>query len=83
MPGPMLLALCFSGECLWREMIALLSFNVRMFFNIIGDAVQRLLWLLLDAIKSSLGLDHKKTLSHHLIELTSLHVTARSGIAPL
>jgi len=62
MPGPMLLLLCFSGECLWREIIALFSFNVRMFFYIyiIGDAVQRLPWLLLDAINGSLGLNHKK-----------------------
>lgn len=79
MPEPMLLALRFSGERLWRGMIALLSFNVRMFFNITGDAVQGLPWLLLDEINSSLGLRRKKHLSHLLIELSSLHMTARRG----
>lgn len=64
-------------------MIALLGFNVRLFFNIMGDAVQRLPWLLLVAINSSLGVDRKKTLSHLLIELTSLHLTAGRGIKPL
>lgn len=80
MPEPMLLALSISGERPWRGMIALLSFNVRVFFNITEDAVQRLPWLLLDKINSSLGSDRKKHLSHLLIELSSLHLTARRGM---